>query len=174
MGPICPECQAGKHDNCDGIGGVEGEINNPLPCMCSEAFHPRQRAIVDSTGHPIWDSVEGVMLLVGPSTEVRFHEPVPQDIPGTPPDDDPGIWGAAFPELVGNEPITKRLRPDVSVIRNLSDVEILNPTGEWVPVVPYPVYQFGFIKQCLCGKYRVGTIRYQEHYAYAHILGMDD
>lgn len=40
--PVCPECLAGKHQNCDGQGGVtdEGRI---LPCGC-EAKTPLNNA----------------------------------------------------------------------------------------------------------------------------------
>lgn len=37
MGYMCPECQAGKCQNCDGIGYVDDNIT--YPCVCAEDDH---------------------------------------------------------------------------------------------------------------------------------------
>jgi hypothetical protein len=55
-----------------------------------------------------------------------------------------------------------------------------NVRGEWVPAIPLPFYGSRFVA-CECGRkfwsvfYRTDkmTKRYCEHYAYAHILGME-
>lgn len=36
---ICPECRAGKHWNCDGVGNVDDD-GNDIPCACiEEKYH---------------------------------------------------------------------------------------------------------------------------------------
>lgn len=69
-----------------------------------------------------------------------------------------------------------RLRSDYNPgnMMTLSDVEIQNSRGDWVPAVPLPFFHWFKIMECHCGKLRLGMKRYQEHYAYAHILGMED
>lgn len=43
MLPICPECKAGKHQNCDGVSDIL-ELRNQkewkIPCGCLEGEHP--------------------------------------------------------------------------------------------------------------------------------------
>lgn len=36
---VCPECLAGKHDNCDGDGGFDPETDEPVMCWCWEEGH---------------------------------------------------------------------------------------------------------------------------------------
>lgn len=47
-----------------------------------------------------------------------------------------------------------------------------NKRGDWVPSIPVPFY--GRRKHCRCGRRFWTEQRYREHYAYAHILGMED
>lgn len=37
MGYICPECKAGKHQNCNGVG--YGDDDTTYPCVCAELGH---------------------------------------------------------------------------------------------------------------------------------------
>lgn len=138
-------------------------------------------AIRDNTGNTIAD---GMPFHVGQPVDVPTGEIItaglipPAGIPSGVfliPPADPGILDEAFPEL-SEEPqkYNHRKRPDAEVIRELYDVEIQNNLGEWVPVVPLPLDQAAGMHQCLCGTWRFGKMRYQEHYAYAHILGMED
>lgn len=39
----CPECHAGKCDNCDG-GSWDTIGDQPWPCPCAESGHPRKTA----------------------------------------------------------------------------------------------------------------------------------
>lgn len=42
----CPECETGKHQNCDGVADI-GLNDEPIMCQCSDAApHPR-RANID-------------------------------------------------------------------------------------------------------------------------------
>ena len=150
MGPICPECQTGKHGNCDGIGDITDD--GLVACKCTEGDHPHRN-------HFFIDEPEMILDV---------------DVPAITPENDPGIWDEAFPELVSKEWVRDiRLAPNTKIITDLLDVEVVNSEGEWVPIVPMPLrVKFG-ITRCLCGARRIGMIRYQEHYAYAHILGME-
>lgn len=48
-----------------------------------------------------------------------------------------------------------------------------NDRGEWVPAIPEPYFlMFGWVK-CSCGSKFRGRSRYREHFALAHILGLD-
>jgi hypothetical protein len=38
--PVCPECRAGKHRNCDGIA-LDERTDELVDCTCPPAFHPR-------------------------------------------------------------------------------------------------------------------------------------
>lgn len=38
MDRICPECQTGKHQNCDGTADIDME-DNFLSCECSDVSH---------------------------------------------------------------------------------------------------------------------------------------
>lgn len=147
MDLICPECQTGKHQNCDGVAAI-GDISEPLPCACTVGTHPIRKSNIYNSS--------GLVGLVAPPN-------------------DPGVLAAAFPELGFEEDwITPyRLKPDKEIITDLLDVEIQNKEGVWVPAVPLPHFSWFGIRKCHCGKRRLGLKRYQEHYAYAHILGMD-
>lgn len=48
---------------------------------------------------------------------------------------------------------------------------VQNKKGQWVPAIPEPYYGL-FFKDCYCGKKFLTLERYEEHYAYRHILGM--
>lgn len=152
MGPTCPECQVGKHQNCNGVGGVAAQGELLIKCACVDGEHPARTYFLDSK---------------------MFQEEVQPILNGPP--DEGSIWGDAFPELTEADEIASvRLRPQSEVIRDLRDLEVLNSKGEWVPIVPMALHEFFGIITCLCGKRRFGEMRYQEHYAYAHILGMED
>ncbi len=54
------------------------------------------------------------------------------------------------------------------------NVRCQNTRGEWVPAVPLPLFVTLRRKECPCGE-RFWTMRgYLGHYAYAHILGMEE
>lgn len=36
---MCPECQQGKHGNCDGTAW-DNHQDEPAPCACAAAGHP--------------------------------------------------------------------------------------------------------------------------------------
>ena len=151
MTPICPECFQGKHGNCDGTAYLigAGEI---VDCECLEGTHPLRPVEVD----PLED----------------FWLEIPSEVPPN----EPGIWTEAFPDIEDEDQPTVRVnfKGHTDVIRDLYDVEIQNDKGVWVPIVPMPARSFLGVKTCLCGKNRTGNKRYQEHYAYAHIMGMED
>lgn len=156
MGPICPECQAGKHTNCDGIGNVSNELM-PIACRCENGEHPNR------------------------SYFFLEHPPIIMDVDASvedEPENDPGINADAFSELFDEATDWEapfRVRPEASVIEDLFDVQVQNPDGNWVPAVPMPIFLRPFwLKrvQCHCGRKLWNRQRYQEHYAYAHILGM--
>lgn len=154
MDTICPECLTGKHQNCNGVGGVAADGEILIACTCVIAPHPARTHF--------WP--------VDPPMIMDVDQPV---LDGPP--DEGSIWGDAFPELTEADEIASvRLRPQSEVIRDLRDLEVLNSKGEWVPIVPMALHEFFGIITCLCGKRRFGEMRYQEHYAYAHILGMED
>ena len=145
MGLLCPECQQGKHGNCNGSGGID-DNNHWLVCDCTLAKHPHRTHFLDRAS---------------PNSVV--------------PPNDPGLRAESFPELYdGPWGPSYRLRPDAEILNDLQDVEILNSNGEWVPAVPMGIQRGMGVVQCHCGKYRLGNQRYMEHYAYAHILGMAD
>lgn len=148
---ICPECYQGKHWNCNGVGNVT-DTDAELSCECVTGEH---------SSRPNAPAVEPELF-----TQTVYVVP--------PPENDPSILADAFPELVDDGYFNVRLKPNRKVIKDLLDVEVENDNGEWVPMVPAPMWYFLWLNRCLCGKYRLGTKRYQEHYAYAHILGMDD
>lgn len=100
------------------------------------------------------------------------------ELPPPAPENDPGVSATSFPELTpeadeGDWQSNYRIKPDREILRDLMDVEILNEYGVWVPAVPLPIFRWFGVCQCHCGKRRLGKKRYQEHYAYAHILGME-
>lgn len=199
LGPNCPECKEGKHQNCNGIANVDNYFN-PIPCMClAEGGHPSRKPIVDSKGNVLfnwsggymftYDATLDVVRYLDPLPEMRTDDYSPDPQPGTIttmnavsayPEEgfpDPGIRADSFPELVtdGEVYIPKhRLRPDATVIDDLYDVEVQNADGNWVPIVAQPLISYLFVHRCLCGKYRLGKVRYQEHYAYSHIMGMEN
>lgn len=35
---LCPECKAGKHQNCDGIADID-ELDNEVLCECEDDLH---------------------------------------------------------------------------------------------------------------------------------------
>lgn len=146
MGPICPECQTGKHENCDGVGGLDSYDDISLvPCMCQNGEHPHRMYFLDEAQQPILDG----------------------------PPDEGSIWGEAFPELVDDHYDIARLAPQRELITDLMDVEVMNSDGEWVPMIPLPLYLPFWLKQCHCGKRFWTKQSYMEHYAYRHILGME-
>lgn len=57
-----------------------------------------------------------------------------------------------------------------------SDVQACNKRGEYVPAVPEPLYVGWRLKKCQCDCGEVFKTRreYRGHYAYAHILGMEE
>lgn len=175
---ICPECVQGKHSNCDGIGDID-RFNNPVNCTCKDGAHPHRRPVVDTQGAVLfdWDEEQNVVSHV-PESHNNLLPPLDFDKPPFVPPIEPGIEEAAFPELFDPTDVTKdrefRVRPDADLLRDLSDLEIMNPQGVWVPAVPMPIDLGLNFFQCNCGKWRFGKKRYQEHYAYAHILGMED
>lgn len=159
---ICPECSAGKHWNCNGTGGID-EDNNLLACYCTEE------------GHSDDASQRSVELFTIEANRQGYKAGITAGlVPTKAPENDPGIWGEAFPELTGDNSRGPRPKPDVDVIKDLFDLEIKNDAGDWVPAVPWFIKSRLGFKQCLCGKWRFGKWRYQEHYAYGHILGMDE
>lgn len=176
---MCPECYAGKHHNCDGVGGIDPhqEAVVEIPCGCMIAPHPHRReGEKEDLGQVV---VDGILYLRSQQVDNRTREITQERLDPSPgigapsfvPEEDPGVLGEAFPELDDDGP-GPRLKADASLIPDLYDVEVQNHHGEWVPMVPMPIH-IGFgIKQCHCGVYRLGKRRYQEHYAYAHILGM--
>lgn len=48
--------------------------------------------------------------------------------------------------------------------------QVKNNRGEYVPAIPLPYY--GLKKKCECGETFWTEIRYEEHYALKHILGL--
>jgi len=149
---LCPECVAGKHSNCDGVANL---VWNP---------DTREEVYIRCECNHLTLGIPEAVLTSSPSVKVDKV-----------PDNDPGILTEAFPELVedGAEVAFVRMKPDATIIKDMYDVEVQNAWGAWVPAVPLPLTWPLGIKQCYCGKFRLGHKRYQEHYAYAHILGMD-
>lgn len=91
------------------------------------------------------------------------------------PENDPGILAEAFPELVEDSPaLNFRAHPDRGLIQDLMDLEVQNHQGVWVPIVPLPIKLLFWRRQCHCGRKFFTNRRYQEHYAYGHIMGMED
>lgn len=39
LAPVCPECRAGKHRNCDGTA-LNETTDDITDCICPPAFHP--------------------------------------------------------------------------------------------------------------------------------------
>lgn len=56
-------------------------------------------------------------------------------------------------------------------VKPLQGTSMQNKRGEWVPAIPEPYYAF-FVHTCDCGKGFWSRERYEEHYAYKHILGL--
>lgn len=141
---VCPECQAGKHRNCNGYGGIDDE-DNWLDCECDKRGH-------EESDHPtLWDD----------------------DNPAADP-------GELVHSIVGDEIQGDGIRLDLvdaSYDDMMNSIQVQNDRGEWVPVAPLPFPLLPlFLKRfrCGCGKVRWTKKRYYEHYAYAHILGMED
>lgn len=177
MAPICPECAAGKHQNCDGASGWNDRYDMLNPCYCLDGGHLSIRE--ERFIHLQANLVDAIAIAKTRDRIKDFDIDAPGIISGLLPDVDPenepGIRGDSFPELTDNELIiTHRIKADREVIKDLMDVEVQNPAGQWVPMVPLPIDIFWFVKQCHCGVHRLGIKSYQEHYAYAHILGMED
>lgn len=57
----------------------------------------------------------------------------------------------------------------------MSQVSAQNNRGEWVPAIPEPLFVGRGLKQCKCdcGEIRKTRISYREHYALAHIVGLN-
>lgn len=147
---ICAKCLAGKHGDCNGIGGMGAGGELLIKCGCSRVEHPNRSYFGEELKHP-----------------KLFEFEVPPN--------EPGLEEAAFPELFFDKGRGIRVKPDVTIIRDLMDVQVQNKNGEWVPAVPTPIFgAFGKRVRCYCKKWYPNTKRYQEHYAYAHILGMED
>lgn len=55
-------------------------------------------------------------------------------------------------------------------------VQAQNTRGEYVPAVPEPLYVGWRLKKCKCdcGEVFKSRREYRGHYAYAHILGMEE
>lgn len=53
-----------------------------------------------------------------------------------------------------------------------AEVSAQNRRGEWVPAIPLPFY--GFRKKCSCGAKFWTMDGYRGHYAFVHILALDD
>lgn len=169
MGPtvICPECEQGKHSNCDGVGNIT-DANEALACRCA--------LFGDALMIP-----KGPHSLSAISRARELHRMELEDLENaklkilTGPPDEGTILAAAFPELESDEWMPNiRVKPDaVGLLKDLYDIEIQNPEGIWVPAVALPLHVFMGFHRCICGATRFGAKRYQEHYAYAHILGME-
>jgi len=145
---MCSDCKNNYHESCDGMNDVS-EFGLWNTCDCQNQTHPNRAHI--------------------------FHGLVGSKMPANLPPNEPGIWGEAFPDLEDdNSDISQlvRMSPTVTVIADLSDVEVKNANGEWTPIVPMPFRSTWGVHVCLCGEVRLGRIRYQEHYAYAHIMNM--
>ena len=54
----------------------------------------------------------------------------------------------------------------------LNETQVENKRGEWVPSIPLPYYEMK--KRCECGRRFWTMDGYRGHYAYAHILGMEE
>lgn len=57
----------------------------------------------------------------------------------------------------------------------MTDNSMQNARGDWVPAIPEPMW-VGFRlrrAECTCGKKFSNRDGYRDHYAYAHILGME-
>ena len=48
-----------------------------------------------------------------------------------------------------------------------------NSRGEWVPAIPEPYFLAWGRVRCDCGERFRNRLRYREHFALAHVLGMD-
>lgn len=55
----------------------------------------------------------------------------------------------------------------------MSEQRVKNCRGEWVPAIPLPLYG-RFRRWCKCGAWFWTEHGYLGHYAYAHILGMQE
>lgn len=55
------------------------------------------------------------------------------------------------------------------------DVQVCNKRGQYVPATPKPLYVGWRLKkcQCDCGEVFKNEREYRSHYAYVHILGME-
>lgn len=63
--------------------------------------------------------------------------------------------------------------PGPNPVRRPEGTSTQNSRGEWVPAIPEPYFvMFGWVK-CSCGSKFRGRSRYREHFALAHILGLD-
>lgn len=170
MEPICPDCREGKHHNCNGVGNVDA-ANNPIPCLCTVGDHIHRKPIVDPQGRVLFDWDGNHYFKVDDSTGVvdfATREEVEEAL-------NQASAELSFPELSDEDlpwDYNFRIKPDKEILKDLMDVEVMNPAGVWVPAVPLPIHLLFGVKQCHCGKRRIGLTRYQEHYAYAHILGM--
>lgn len=176
---VCPECGTGKHANCNGISDMTDD-NQEIQCWCRKAEHSEVilKEMVE-TYEQRKQAHTMLNLFVSPDPEYPedfVYMELPQLEPPAPPND-PGIRADSFPELVEEGVPKMRFIPNddfSGVIKDLYDVEVQNSKGEWVPMVPVALHIFMGVHRCLCGSLRLGSKRYQEHYAYAHILGMED
>jgi len=140
--------------------------------VVSQQIDRKTRQILDEKMVPL----PGINIPFVPLTEENSADamhrfpPVPVNVP----ENDPGILAEAFPEVVEDRYFNVRMKPNRAIIQDLLDVEVENDNGDWVPLVPAPFASYLWLNRCLCGKFRLGIMRYQEHYAYAHILGMDE
>jgi hypothetical protein len=201
---VCPECISGKCNNCNGIANIDNDNNpvacycksNPHPNRLSHAdrayydvdagessvliLQPREDLGRRETDGGTWVisqtfnmttrqiiEEEWVALPGFPANVGGFK------LPGTP-SADPGEVSLFIEDgNITGEDI--RLRPDAQIVKDfLMDVQVRNPKGEWVPAVPMPIFLWFGRCQCHCGKKRWTRVSYMEHYAYAHILGMED
>lgn len=59
-------------------------------------------------------------------------------------------------------------------VARFGGVRALNGRGEWVTAIPEPYFlSFGRVR-CDCERKFRGRDRYRDHFAYAHVLGMDE
>lgn len=47
-----------------------------------------------------------------------------------------------------------------------------NDRGQWVPAIPLPHFLAFGRCECECGKRFASKLRYREHYAIAHVMGL--
>lgn len=54
------------------------------------------------------------------------------------------------------------------------EIQAQNSRGQWVPAIPLPYFAAFHRRRCECGQSFWTTRGYHGHYAYAHVLGMEE